>query len=121
MRGGDVFLGQCAAFAFAEKEAVHLLDEELLGFARPGLQTVLVEEHLLALDPFAPRLFRDVVVDLVAEVGVERGLVEAFHFGLVLAAEHHVWHLGGSPGVGLEGGTPPRLFSLKYSKQKTYS
>ena len=30
--------------------------EELLGFLGPGLQAVLVEEYVLALDPLAPSL-----------------------------------------------------------------
>ncbi len=116
MRGRDVFLGQCAAFALGEEEAVHLLDEEFLGFACPGLKAVFVEEHFLAFDPFAPGFFADVVVDFVAEVGVEGRLIEAFEFGFVLAAEHHVSHFGGSPGVGR--GSPPSPFFAKIVQTK---
>ena len=82
--------------AGAEEELVHLLDEELLGFLGTGLEAVLVEEHLLALHPFAPGLGGDVLVDLLTEVGVEGGFVETFHFGFVLCAEDHVCHWGES-------------------------
>jgi hypothetical protein len=92
MRWRDVFFGEFAAGA--EEELVHLLDEELLGFFGPGLEAVLVEEHLLALDPFAPGFLGDVLVDLLAEVGVEGRFVEAFHFGFVFGAENHVRHCG---------------------------
>src|SRR5665213_3426812 len=62
----DKFLGQRTALA--EEEFVHLLDQKLLRLACPGLQTVLIQQHLLALHPLAPGLFGDVFVDLLAEV-----------------------------------------------------
>src|SRR6266851_2059318 len=91
--GGYVFLGQGAAFA--EEEVVHLLHEELLGFAGPGLEAVFIQKHLLALYPLAPGLFADVFEDLLAEIGVEGGFVQAFHLGFVLCAEHHMRHFFG--------------------------
>jgi len=36
------FLGQRAALAFIEEEAIHLFYEKLLRLARPGLEPVLV-------------------------------------------------------------------------------
>ena len=73
MGWGYVLFRQLAARA--EEELVHLLDEELLCFAGPGLETVFVEQHFLALDPFSPGFFGDVFVDLLTEVGVERRFV----------------------------------------------
>jgi len=95
VRGGYVFLGQFAAGA--EEELVHLLDEEFLGLAGPGLQAVLVQQHLLALDPLVPGLLRDVFVDLLAEIGVEGRLRQTFHLSFVLGAENHVCHRANLP------------------------
>jgi hypothetical protein len=72
MGGRHILLGQRTAFALAEEEAVHLLHQKILRLARPGLQAILVEQHLLPLHPLAPGLLGDVLVYLLAEAGVER-------------------------------------------------
>ena len=48
--------------AFAKEELLHLLDQELLRLRGPGLQAVLVQQHLLPVHPLAPRRLRDVLV-----------------------------------------------------------
>jgi hypothetical protein len=88
--GGYIFLRKLAAAA--EEEVIHLFDEELLGFAGPGLEAVLVEEHLLALHPLVPGFLADILVDFLSEVRVERWLVETLHFSFVSCAENHVRH-----------------------------
>src|ERR1700724_1124625 len=86
----DVLLGQRRSFA--EKVLLHLLHQELLRFPRPGLQTVFVEQHFLALDPLRPSLLGDMFVDFLTKITVEWGLVEPFHFLLVARTNDHVWH-----------------------------
>src|ERR1017187_9488950 len=70
-----IFLRQRAAFAFAEEEAVHLLHQKVLRLTSPRLQPVLVQQHLLPLDPLAPGLLRNILVNLLSEIGVERRFV----------------------------------------------
>src|SRR5581483_7367381 len=87
VRGRDVLAGQRGSGA--EEELLHLLDKELLRLGRPGLQTVLVQQHLLAFHPLVPRCFGDVLVDLLAKLGVEGWLVETLHLFLVANAKNH--------------------------------
>src|ERR1017187_7379023 len=89
---GHALLRQRAAFALAEEEAVHLLHQKILCLPRPRLQPVLIQQHLLPLHPLAPRLLRHVLVDLLAEVGVERRFVQPLQLSLVLGAKNHVRH-----------------------------
>ncbi len=58
----------------------------------PGLQAILIQQHLLPFHPLAPCLLRHILIDLLAKVGVERRFVEPFHLRLVLRAKHHVRH-----------------------------
>src|SRR5271156_2947056 len=69
--GRNVFLGKRRSLA--EKVLLHLLYQKLLRFPRPGLQAVLIQQHLLPLDPLPPCLFRDLVVNLVAKITVKGG------------------------------------------------
>src|SRR5664279_1743027 len=79
-----VFLGLLATRT--EEKLIHLFDEEALSFLGPGLQTVFVQQHLLVIHPLAPRLFGDVVVNLLAKIVIEGQLVEALHLLLILRA-----------------------------------
>src|ERR1700722_4000218 len=51
----DILLRQRTTFA--KEKPIHLLDQKLLRLARPRLQTVLIQQHLLPLHPLAPRFF----------------------------------------------------------------
>src|SRR5512146_1561106 len=64
--------------AFAEEIVLHLLRDELLVLLAPGLQTVLVQQHLLQVPPLRPRLLADILVNPLPERRIERGLVEPF-------------------------------------------
>src|SRR5262245_11875674 len=71
-----------------EEIFVHLFDEKLLGLRRAKVEAVFVHEHLHMLDPHLPRLFGDVIVDLLPErMTFERHFVQAFHFLLKLYTE----------------------------------
>ena len=71
---------------------------------------VFVQQHLLVLDPLAPRPLRDVVINLVPKIAVERRLVEPFQFLFVLRAVDHVCHVRGiSPVVSIVSGDRRRL------------
>src|SRR5512146_222448 len=93
LRGWDVLLGFLGAFA--EEVSFHLLDDEVLVVFLPGLQAVLVEQHLHVIGPALPCLLADVVVDPLAERRVKGGLVESFHLLAELNAFHHVCHVAG--------------------------
>src|SRR5579864_4852830 len=66
--------------AFSEEILLHLADDDFLIFAARGVHAVFVEQHLAEFSPLVPGLLRDVVINLVAEVGVKRGLVQAGKF-----------------------------------------
>jgi hypothetical protein len=76
----------------AEEELLHLLHQELLRLRRPRLQAIFVQQHLLPLHPLAPRCLGDVLVNLLAELGIEGGLVQSLHLFLVAYAKNHVRH-----------------------------
>src|ERR1017187_6212798 len=78
--------------SFAEEVRFHLLDDELLVFLLPRLQTVLVEQHLHVLLPLLPSQLGDVVVDALSQGAIEWRLVEALHFATHLYAIHHSCH-----------------------------
>src|SRR5579863_5945343 len=69
VRRRHILLGQRRTLA--KEELFHLLHEELLGLWRPGLQAILVQQHLLAVHPLAPCSLRHVLKDLLAELRVE--------------------------------------------------
>src|SRR5215469_2403928 len=98
LRRRHVLARQCRSGT--EEELLHLLHQELLRLRRPWLQPVLVQQHLLALHPLAPRGFRHVLVNLLPELRVERRLVQAFHLALVANAKNHVRHAAKSLSLG---------------------
>jgi hypothetical protein len=75
--------------AFSEEVLLHLLEEEFLSFRSTKIETVLVHKHFHVLDPHAPRLFRDVVIDALPErMAFEGNLLQPFHFALEFDAEN---------------------------------
>src|SRR6185436_10509661 len=78
--------------ALAEEELLALLLENLLRPRRHQVQAVLVDEHLGMLEPELPRLLRDVVEDLLAQLvipGLPLDALELFpHFDAVHQARH---------------------------------
>src|SRR5688572_19446265 len=74
--------------AFAEKEILHVLRDDLLRFFLPGHQAVLVEDHLHALFPELPRLRRDALVDALAKIARPWRRIEPGHLLLKLHALH---------------------------------
>src|ERR1700733_11293573 len=78
--------------AFAEEELVHLLHQKILRLARPRLQTVLIQQHLLPLHPLRPALLRDVLKYLLPKIRVKRRLIQPFHLSLESRIENHVRH-----------------------------
>src|ERR1700690_3316279 len=74
--------------ALTEEVLLHLFDDELLRFRVAQVQPVLVHEDLHVLEPQLPGLFRDVLVDALAEgVPFEGNVVEPGHLALELDAE----------------------------------
>src|SRR5208337_351370 len=52
------------------------------------IQAVLVQQHLAEVHPHAPRLLRNIFVDLSPQIGVEWGFVQTGEFFLQLDAEN---------------------------------
>src|SRR6185437_4726938 len=75
-----------------EEESLHLLDKELLRLGRPGLQAVFIQQHLLVLSPLVPSGLGYVLINLLPKLGIERRLVQSFHFALVAHAKYRVCH-----------------------------
>src|SRR5215469_7080065 len=90
MRRSHILLRQIAAAP--EEELVHLLHQELLRLARPWLQAILIQQHLLPLQPLAPRPLRHILINLLPKIRVKRRLIQPFHLLLILRAEHHMRH-----------------------------
>src|SRR6185436_243358 len=70
----------------AEEMLLHLLREILAGLLVRKVQPVLVDQHLLVLEPLLPRLFRDLLVDALAELPRIRRKIEALRLALQLDA-----------------------------------
>ena len=81
--------------AFTEEILLHLLEQKLLRLGGSEIQPILVHEHLHVLDPHLPGVFRNVVVDALAQwMTFERYLIEAHHIALKFDAENLVRSLG---------------------------
>jgi len=78
LRRRDELLGQLCAGA--KKILLHLFDQELLRLGLPGLQAVFIEQHLGVLGPHLPRLGAHVLIDLLPQLGIKRGLIQAGQF-----------------------------------------
>src|SRR5882757_11093044 len=77
---------------FTKEKLVHLLHQKLLRLSRPRLQTILVQQHLLPFHPLAPRLLRNILINLLPKVRIERRFVQPFHLSLESRVENHVCH-----------------------------
>src|SRR6185312_2398559 len=73
----------------AEEVLLDLLAQDLLRLGRHEVEPVLVDQHLRVLEPHQPRLLRDVVVDALAELVLER---LPPHAGELLAQLHALDH-----------------------------
>src|ERR1019366_2368061 len=91
LRRRNKLLGHCRPGA--EKELFHLFHKKGLRLRGPGLQAVLVQQHLLPLSPLCPGCLRDVLEYFLTELRVERRLIKAFHLFLVPHAKNHMCHL----------------------------
>ena len=76
--------------AFTEEELFHLFHDHFLILFSCWVQAIFVEEHFAILRPLAPGLLRDLVVDFVAEFGIERRFLESGQFLLQLDAKNFV-------------------------------
>ena len=63
--------------AFAEKVLFHLLDDRGLVLAAGGIEPVFVQQHLAEFRPPLPGLERDVIVDFLTQLRIERRLIQA--------------------------------------------
>src|ERR1700693_5847977 len=60
---------------FTKEKLVHLLHQKLLRLPRPRLQAILIQQHLLPFHPLAPRLLRNILVNLLPKVRIERRFI----------------------------------------------
>src|SRR5437588_7781219 len=75
--------------AFAKEVLLHVLHNNFLVLPIGRIQTVLVEDHLAMFAPGAPCLRGNLIVDALAEFGVERWLIQSGQFALELEAINH--------------------------------
>src|SRR5690606_40300926 len=75
-----------------EEILLHLGGEECAGFGVERIQAVLVDQHGLVREPFAPGLLRYVFVDAPTEFAGPRRETEALGFAVELHAMHHARH-----------------------------
>src|SRR5215469_3082594 len=87
----DVLFG--GNLAVAEEELFHVLHDDFLILLAGGVEAIFVEDHLAELGPLLPGSGRNIVVDLLSELGVEGRLVETGELLLELYAENFVCHV----------------------------
>src|SRR2546430_14906771 len=83
-----------------EEVLVGLIEGVRFRLLAPAGQGVLVRDHLEMLEPHLPRFLRNVVVDLLAELVVERAVLQPGKLLLKLHALHHPRHVTTSTGRG---------------------
>src|SRR5579883_1224055 len=86
---GDVAFGK--ASAFAKEELLHLLFHDFLGVGIDRIQAIFVHDHFGVFEPELPGIFRDILIDALAEFAFPRHAIEA---GQLLAEFHTVDHAG---------------------------
>src|SRR6266853_5797373 len=75
---GDVFGGTRGSLT--EEKLLHLLHDDFLILLARRVQAIFVQQHLAMFHPLAPRLLRDLFVDLFSQVAVEGRLREPGQF-----------------------------------------
>src|SRR6059036_2855154 len=58
--------------ALAEEELFHLFHDHFLILLARRIQAIFVQKHLAVLRPLAPGLLRNLIVDFLAELRIER-------------------------------------------------
>src|SRR5450759_2158922 len=74
VRRGNVF--GWTRGSLAEEKLLHLLYDDFLILLARRVQAVFVQQHFAVFHPLAPRLLRDLLVDLFSQVAVARRLGE---------------------------------------------
>src|SRR5947199_9232373 len=82
--------------ALAEEVLLRLVEQDLVRLLAAAGEPVLVHDHLEMLEPHLPRLLRNVVVDALPELVVERAVLEPGKLLLELHALHHPRHVATS-------------------------
>ena len=85
---GNVFGGTRGSLT--EEKLLHLLYDHFLILLAGRVQAIFVQQHFAVLHPLAPRLLRDLFVDLFAQVAVERRFGEPGQFLFQFCAENFV-------------------------------
>src|SRR3977135_3269793 len=98
----------------AKEKLIHLLHEKLLRLPRPRLQTILVQQHLLPFHPLTPRLLRNILVNLLPKLRIERRFIQPFHLSLESRVENHVCHAWKTPFGTLILRRPGQLRFIQY-------
>src|SRR5450756_1919936 len=76
--------------SLTEEKLLHLLHDDFLILLARRVQAIFVQQHLAVFHPLAPRLLRDLFVDLFSQVTVERRLGEPRQLLLQFCAENFV-------------------------------
>src|SRR5208282_6401565 len=76
--------------SLTEEKLLHLLHDDFLILLARRVQAIFVQQHLAVFHPLAPRLLRDVLVDLLSQVAVERRLGKPGQFLFQFCAEDFV-------------------------------
>src|SRR3981189_1841820 len=88
VRRGNVF--SWTRGSLTEEKLLHLLHDVFLILLARRVQAIFVQQHLAIFHPLAPRLLRDLFVDLFSQVAVERRLWEPRQFLFQFCAEDFV-------------------------------
>ena len=88
LRWRNVFGGTRGSFA--EEKLLHLLHDDFLILLARRVQAIFVQQYFAVFHPLAPRLLRDLLVDLFSQVAVEGRLGEPRQFLFQFCAENFV-------------------------------
>ena len=88
VRRGNVF--GWTRGSLTEEKLLHLLHDDFLILLARRVQAIFVQQHFAVFHPLAPRLLRDLLVDLFPQVAVERRLGEPRQFLFQFCAEDFV-------------------------------
>src|SRR5947209_13691054 len=76
--------------SLTEEKLLHLLHDDFLILLARRVQAIFVQQHFAVFHPLAPRLLRDLLVDLFSQVAVERRFGESGQFLLQFGAKDSV-------------------------------